>query len=57
VRRSVALVVRWLTRFQAIENSGDESEEAAKEKESRMTTNKVKDQKNFSLHEDLTPAR
>jgi hypothetical protein len=40
----VALVVRRLILCPAIESSGDESEEPAKnEKETRMTTNKVGD--------------
>jgi hypothetical protein len=46
----VALVVRWLILCQAIERSGDEAEEPAKnEKETRMTTNKVEDQKDIAL--------
>jgi hypothetical protein len=46
----VALAVRWLILCQAIESPGDESEEPAKnEKETRMTTNKVEDQKDIAL--------
>lgn len=44
------LLIRGLILFQAIESSGDESEEPAKsEKETRMTTNKVEDQKDIAL--------
>jgi len=46
---SVTLVVRWLILRQAIESSGDESEESVKnEKGTRMTTNKVEDQKDIT---------
>ena len=46
----MGLVVRWLIFRQAMERSGDESEEPAKnEKETRMTTNKVEDQKDIAL--------
>jgi hypothetical protein len=44
------LLIRWLILCQAVESSGDEPEEPAKnEKESRMTTNKVEDQKDIAL--------
>ena len=51
----MALVVRWLILCQVIGSSGDESEEAVKnEKETRITTNKVEDQKDIALVGMLT---
>lgn len=54
----MALVARWLILCQAIESSGDESEDPAKNgKETRMTTNKVGYQKYIAMSEKLTRHR